>query len=184
LVEAAHQEQYICNGLAFASLMIIRRLQWAHTLVCSQRVCNGHAVASMMMIRRLQLAHTLVCAQRILQQPCRGFSGDNSRLTVGTHVGVFPRIGNVHAVASLLMIRSLQEAHPSVCAQRICQGHAVASLMINRSSRWTHTFVCSHRICNGRAVASLMIIRRLQWAHPLVFSQRLLWPCRCFSDDN
>ena len=59
----------------------------------------------MMMIRRLQLAHTLVCALRILQQPCRGFSGDNSMLTVGTHVGVFPRIGNGHAVASLIMIR-------------------------------------------------------------------------------
>jgi hypothetical protein len=155
---------------------------------------------SMMMIRRLQLAHTLVCALRILQQPCRGFSGDNSMLTVGTHVGVFPRIGNGHAVASLIMIRSLQGAHASMCSHRICNSQAVAPLMINRSLQWAHTLVCAQHICQGHAVASLMInrsshgltrwwvliafatdicrcfsvmFRRWQWAHTLVFSQRV-----------
>ena len=147
-----------------------RLVKAAHQEQC---ICNGHAVASMMRIRRLQLAHTLVCAQRILQQPCRGFSGDNSRLTVGTHVGVFPRIGNVHAVASLLMIRSLQEAHTLVCAQRICQGHAVASLMINRSARgltrWWVLIAFATDICRCFSV----MFRRWQWAHTLVFSQRV-----------
>ena len=119
------------------------------------------------------MAHTLVCALRILQQPCRGFSGDNSMLTVGTHVGVFPRIGNGHAVASLIMIRSLQGAHASMCSHRICNSQAVAPLMINRSLQWAHTLVCAQRICQGHAVASLMINRSSRWTHTLVCSQRI-----------
>jgi hypothetical protein len=96
--------QRVCYGHAVVSLMIIRSLQLAHTLG-SRRICNGHAVTSLIVIRSLHWAHTLVCFPSHFQRPCRCFSDNNSELPVGTHVGVFffRRIGNGHAVASLII---------------------------------------------------------------------------------
>jgi hypothetical protein len=151
---------------------------------------NGHAVVSLIIIRSLQWAHTLVCFPSHLQWPCRCFSDNNSELTVGTHVGMFPahlqrpcryfsdtcnnsklahtlvcsqRIYNGHAVVSHMIIRILQWAHTLVCSHRICYGRAVASLI--KIKNRARTLVCSQCISNSHTVASLIIIRSLQWAH-------------------
>jgi hypothetical protein len=136
---------------------------------------NGHAVVSLIIIRSLQWAHTLVCFPSHLQWPCRCFSDNNSELTVGTHVGMFP--AHLQRPCRYFFDNDSEltvGTHDGVFPVAFANCHAVASLTIIRSLQWAHTLVCSQRICNGHAVTSriLVIIRswRTRWYVPSAFT--------------